>query len=502
MNMIAPSSTKGRGFCCFCGAALVLVSILLFSLAAWAQSSDTTTSPPTSGSTNSSGSPNGQFSLSPDSPFAGSVAEGKATGTVIPLSFKDAVDRGLRNNLGLLLQGDNTMYVHGERWKELSNLLPNFNASLSENVVQEDLAALGLRSSILPGIPSVVGPFNYFDAHFSLLQPVFDLHALQRERGASANERAAHQSYRDAREFVVLAVGNAYLLTIAATSRVATAEAQVETAQALYDKSADQLKAGVIPAIDALRAQVELQSRQQQLIVARNNYAKQKLSLGRIIGLPPGQEFTLTTEVPYEPLAVMGVEEALNRAYASRSDYQSARIKVAAAQYFRRAATAEHIPSLGIAANYGAEGVNPGTSHGVFTVAGTLNIPIFAGGKAHSDTLEAEATLRQAQSQLDDLRGRIDYEVRTALLDLGAAADQVQVARSSVDLANQTLAQARDRFTAGVTDNLEVVQAQESVASANESYISSLYQHNLAKIEVAHALGIAEQGVIQYLNRQ
>jgi outer membrane protein TolC len=258
----------------------------------------------------------------------------------------------------------------------------------------------------------------------------------------------------------------------------------------------------VIPAIDALRAQVELQSRQQQLIVARNTYAKQKLSLGRIIGLAPGQEFSLTTEVPYEPLAAMSIDEALTRAYATRSDYQAARTKVAAAQYFRKAATAEHIPTLGVAANYGAEGVNPGTSHGVFQVAGTLSIPIFAGGKAHADALQAEASLRQAQSQMDDLRGRIDYEVRTALLDLAAAADQVQVARSSVDLASQTLTQARDRFSAGVADNLEVVQAQESVASANENYISSLYQHNLAKIEVAHAIGIAEQGVMEYLNRK
>jgi len=490
--MVTPSSMKwGLGIC--------IAGWLLFSVPAYAQGSNGDSSKLTPSTASGSGA---EFSLPPQSPFSGSVAEGNAIGTVLPLSFKDAVQRGLRNNLGLLLQGDSTMSAHGERWKELSNLLPNFNASLSENVVQEDLAALGLRSSILPGIPAVVGPFNYFDAHFSLVQPVFDLHALQRERGASANEKAAQQSYRDARDFVVLAVGNAYLLTIAAASRVDTAQAQAETAQALYDKSADQQKAGLVPAIDALRAQVELQSRQQQLIVARNTYAKQKLSLARIIGLPPGQEFTLTTQVPYQPLPAMSLEEALNRAYASRSDYQSARTKVAAAQYFRKAATAEHIPSFGIGAVYGAEGVNPASSHGVFQVAGTLNIPIFAGGKAHADTLQAEASLRQAQSQLDDLRGRIDYEVRTALLDLAAAADQVEVARSSVTLADQTLTQARDRFAAGVADNLEVVQAQEAVAAANESYISSLYTHNLAKVSFAHAIGYAEQGVMEYLNRQ
>jgi outer membrane protein TolC len=143
--------------------------------------------------------------------------------------------------------------------------------------------------------------------------------------------------------------------------------------------------------------------------------------------------------------------------------------------------------------------VTPGQSNGTWQVNGGLNIPIFAGGKTHSDVLEAEAQLKQARSQLNDLRGRIDYEVRASLLDLSSAAEQVEVARSSVELAEAGLTQSRDRFTAGVTDNLEVVQAQESVASAHESYIQSLYAHNLAKIELARAIGDAEQGVKRYL---
>jgi len=189
----------------------------------------------------------------------------------------------------------------------------------------------------------------------------------------------------------------------------------------------------------------------------------------------------------------------LQRAYTSRSDYQAALQQLRSAEHFRNAATAEHFPSLGFAANYGDLGVSPGNSHGTFQVSGSLNIPIFPGSKIHADVLQAEATLRQNQAQLGDLRGRIEYEVRTALLDLEAASDQVQVAQSSVDLANQTLLQARDRFAAGVTDNLEVVQAQESVAAANENYISSLYAHNLAKIELARAVGYAEEGVKRYL---
>jgi outer membrane protein TolC len=233
--------------------------------------------------------------------------------------------------------------------------------------------------------------------------------------------------------------------------------------------------------------------------VARNNYAKEKLQLARTIGLPPSQEFNLTDKAPYEPLAPLSLEEALRRAYRDRPDYLSAQQQVLSAERLRSAATAEHLPTLGISGNYGAAGVNIGDSHGVFLAGVTLEIPIFAGGRSHADALQAEAALRQSRQQLANLRTQIDYEIRTALLDLNAASDQVQVAKSSLDLANQTLEQARDRFTAGVADNLEVVQAQETVAAANENYIASLYAHNVAKVSLARAIGFAEQGVRLYL---
>jgi outer membrane protein TolC len=439
--------------------------------------------------------------VSSQSPFSGSVPEGKAIEGVLPLSFKDAIDRGLRNNLGILLQSDSTLTARGEKWKELSALLPHVNASVTELAEQIDLAALGFRFKT-PGIPTVVGPLGVFETGVYLTQSLFDYHAIERNRGASYNEKAVQYSLKNARELVVLAVGNAYLVALSGAARVTTAEADAQTAQALYDKAADQQKAGVSPAIDTLRAHVELQSRQQQLIVARNEYAKEKLTLARVIGLPPGQEFSLATEAPYEPLATLPVEEDLQRAYASRPDYLAAAQQVRSAEEFRRAATSEHYPTLDMAGNYGVAGIRPGSSHGVFEVGATLSIPIFAGGKTHADVLEAEASLRQSRQQLENLRGQIDYEVRTARLDLTAAADQVEVARSSVDLANQTLQQARDRFAAGVTDNLEVVQAQEALASANDSYISSLYAHNVAKISLAKAVGFAEEGVKQYLQRK
>ncbi len=434
------------------------------------------------------------------SPFTGSEPGGKATPGVLQLSFQEAIERGLRNNLGLLLAGDQTLQARGERWKQLSNLLPDLSARIQEDAQTTSLTALGFKSNVFPfPVPRVIGPFNYFDARASLSQSLLNYKQFEQERAASESLKAAQYTYKDAREMVVLAVGNAYLQAIATAARVETAEAQVKNAQALYDKAADQQKAGLSPG----HRYPALSSRTANPPAATHRGPQRsrqtEVDVARVIGLPPGQEFVLTEKAPYQALTRSAARTYLQRAYASRADYQAALAQVRAAELSRRAATAGHYPSLDLNANLGDIGVTPSQSNGTWQVNGGINIPIFAGGKTHSDVLEADAQLKQARSQLGDLRGRIDYEVRTALLDLNAAAEQVEVARSSVDLAEQTLAQSQDRFTAGVADNLEVVQAQEAVASAHESYIQSLYAHNLAKVELAHAIGDAEQGVKRYL---
>ncbi len=471
------------------GPQLALSCVL--AIAIWGQAP---TGTPNAPSAVSSSSRAAQFGS--QNPFTGSVSTGKATGEVLQLSFAEAIQRGLQQNLGLLLAVDSTLAARGQRWRELSDLLPNVSVGVTENVQTTSLAALGFH---LPGLPRVIGPFNFLDARANLSQSIFNWNNIERARAASESLKSTQASYKDARELVVLAVGNAYLVALAGAARVDTADAQVKTAQALYGKAVDQQKAGVTPAIDTLRAQVQLQTRQQQLIVARNDFAKQKLGLARIIGLPPGQEFALTDKAPYQPLVPLPLEENLKRAYASRGDYEAAQAQVKAAELSRKAAWAEHLPNLGVIANYGDIGVSPFSSNSTYQLAGTLTIPVFAGNRAHGEILEAEATLRQRRQQLDNLRGQIDFEVRSAMLDLQAASDQVEVARSSVDLAQQTLTQAQDRFAAGVTDNLEVIQAQEALAAANENYIASLYAHNVAKVELARAIGYAEQGVKDYL---
>jgi len=434
------------------------------------------------------------------SPFLGSEPESKATPEVLQIDFREAIERGLRQNLGLLLASDQTLAARGERWRQLAELLPNLAIRGDETVQTESLTAFGFNGKLLHApLPRVIGPFNYFDLRANLSQSIFNYKSFESERAANQQLKAAQLNFKDAREIVVLAVGNSYLQAIAAAARVETAEAQVKSAQALYDKASDQFKAGLSPAIDALRSQVELRSHQQQLIVARNELAKSNLSLARIIGLATGQAFALTEKAPFQALTPQPLATYLQRAYTERADYQAAAAQVLAAELNRTAAQAGRYPSLDVTANFGDIGVNPGNSNGTWQVIGGINIPVFAGNRVHGDILRADAQLKQARSQLGDLRGQIDYQVRTALLDLNAAAEQVEVARSSVDLADQTLTQARDRFTAGITDNLEVVQAQEALADAHENYIESLYAHNLAKVELAYAIGDAEQGVRRYL---
>jgi outer membrane protein TolC len=254
-----------------------------------------------------------------------------------------------------------------------------------------------------------------------------------------------------------------------------------------------------VAAIDVLRARVQLQTEQQRLIAAENQLALDKLALARVIGLPPGQSFTLVDGAPYTELVAPTLDEALTRALASRPDYQSAQAQVRASELAGQAARAGNYPSVSIDANYGAIGTSFARSNGTVAFIGSVAIPIFQGMTVPAQVLRADAALRRARAERDDFAGRIDEQVRAAFLNLTSANQLVAVTRSNVDLAKQTLSQAQDRLAAGVADNLEVVQAQESVATANQSFISSVYAYNSAKVALAQAVGAAEQSALSYL---
>jgi len=438
--------------------------------------------------------------LQSKSPYLGGVPMGKATSTPLELSLEDAVAQGLRQNLGGLLSSDVISGAQGERWRALSALLPNLTTATSFGARQNDLKAIiGID---VPGHPPVIGPFGVFDARAYLDQSVFNWESIEDARSSAAQVKSASYSYKNARELVVVVVVSNYLLVIADKSQVESALAQRDTAKVIFDQTTDQKKAGLAAAVDVLRSDVELQAREQQLILARNNLAKQKRVLARAIGLPEGQAFDVSTEVAYQPLITSTIDEALKQAFASRPDYKSVTEQVRSAGLAKKAASAERYPTLSAVVDYGTVGTNFASNHGTVDATAELKLPIFQGGRVHGDNLVADSILAKARQRQEDLHALIDQQVRDAFLDVQDTAKEVSVENNAIQLATQTLQQSRDRFTSGVTDNIEVVQAQESLADANDAYIASLYRYNLAKISLARSIGVAESNYALYLKGQ
>jgi outer membrane protein TolC len=430
--------------------------------------------------------------------FSGSIVQIKPTADVVPLTIRDAIQMGLKYNLGVILSTDASQAARGARIRALSELLPNLSATISESVQQISLAEFGFPSTLTGG-KQVIGPFAYFDARAVFTQNVFDYTAIKNERAARENVKSAQFDYQNARDLVVLVSGASYLQAVSSSARVDAAQAELKTATTVYNQAVDMKAAGVVPAIEVVRAQVQMQAQQQRLLAAKNEFERSKLNLARVIGLPTAQVFTLADKIPYAPLPPLTFEQELQRAFENRSDYKAAQARVRAAELSRKAAVGERLPTLGINADYGDIGPHPSMSNGTFTAAAGLTIPIFQGGRTRGDIMQADALMKQRQSELDNLRGQIEYDLRTAFLDVQTAADEIDVATSSLKLANEQLQQSEDRFTAGVTDNLEVVQAQQAVAVADENYISSLYAHNYAKLSLVRAVGVAETAVMNYL---
>ncbi len=470
----------------FCAVFVALATFLLAGHPAWAQSGAELTNLPTAE----------QVVNRNQDPYAGSIPQGKATPEILDLTVEEALDRGLKYNLGLYLAARVTEQSRAAHLHALSDLLPVVNGSFTEEDQKLNLKQFGFT---FPGFPTSVGPFGISDLRATGSWTVLDFHSINSIQAATQSVKAAQFTYRDARDTVVLAVGANYLLTIAQESRVIATEAELNTAQALYQLAADQETAGLAPQIDTLRARVQLQAQRQAVIQAQNDLEKQRIALARVIGLPVQQKFRLVNRVPYHPFPQIALETAYEQALRTRPDYQAALAALRAAQLSREAAWKQRLPSIGLAGEYGVLGTTPDAMSPNWSAAATLRIPIFQGGKVESDIQEADAILKQRQAQVDNLRGRIEQDVQDALLDLKAAAQQVEVARLGLDLAQQALAQSQDRFSAGVTNNVEVIQAQQQLAGANDQYISSLYAHSIAKVLLARAIGNAEQAVKQYL---
>ena len=431
----------------------------------------------------------GRLTAQSASPFQGSVAKGEVSAQPFGLSLDDAIQRGLKANLGVILSGTQTAAARGERLSQLQSLLPSVDLSAKETVMQADLPAEGLR---MPGFPTIIGPFGFTDVRASLSWSLVDIRSLRNYLAARHNFASAELTAQDARELVILTVGNAYLLALADETRVSSVEAQAATAKISLDQAVANHQAGTAPLLDELRARVDYQSLEQQLIVARNALEKDKLALARTIGLPLAQSFTLTDQAPYAAFDQLDVEAAIRQAHLNRKDLAAMLEQTKAAEEGRKAATAERLPTLTFNGDYGDIGPTLAHSHGTGDAAGTLAVPLFKEFALRGEAQIAQAQLDTKRAELSDRNAQVDADVRDALLDIASSQQQVQVARSSVELANEALSEAQQRYANGVSDNLAVSQAEQSLAQANDRYVTSLYRHNVAKLSLARALGAAE----------
>jgi outer membrane protein TolC len=429
------------------------------------------------------------------SSFQGSLVTDKPTGTVMDLSLDEAIRRGLQHNLGVILQSSQQEAAAGQRLQQLQALLPTVDAQAKISVTQLNLAAEGFQ---FPGINPIVGPFQVVDFRASLTWSLLNVASLENFLAARHNFEGTKLSAQDARDMVVLTVGNAYLTCVADAARVTSVGSELQTTQVSLDQANANHDAGTSPKLDVLRAQVDNQNLQQQLIVAKNQLEKDKLALARTIGLPLAQEFNLTDSAPYAPLDNIDTDQAVAQALKTRKDLQAMQEQLKGTKSQKTAAFAQQLPSAQFQGDFGDIGTTPAHSHDTYSATGIVSAPILQIAKTRGDEEVADAQYRQLEAQYSDMTQQVNADVRDAILDIQSAAKLVQATKSNVDLATEALSEAQDRFKAGISDNLATSQAETQVEQANDQYISALYQHNIAKLSLARALGIAQTNYKDY----
>jgi outer membrane protein TolC len=445
-------------------------------------------------------------------PYLGSVTLHPVTEETLKLSLDEAIGLGLKNNLGLKEAESGEKLLQGEKNEALQEFLPTVTLKGATGVYQHNLAALGFG-------PGVIGDFaSLFPAgktpNFSPItrdtltegrihvdQTLFSGPVIAGWKAAGAAQRAAYFAKMSARGEVVQQVASAYLHAIAAASEVDNAKALEAEDQVLLNQTHDAHEAGTLANLDELRARVQLQSQQQARIQAENALEKDLILLKREIGVAPGQKIALTDPAPYSDLLQQTPEEVRALAYKSRQDYQNLQNQAVEYKVIHGAYRSQRLPTLSFSGYYGVSTVTGVNTHGDFMAQGTLSVPLFREAKLRGDTDAAQAQMDSVNAQLADLRDHIDQQVRSALLDASASAQLVAVARSNVDLATRALSDETDRVNAGVDDNLPLVTAQATLASAQSNLVESLYQYNLSKLALARASGVLETQYREYLGR-
>jgi outer membrane protein TolC len=414
------------------------------------------------------------------------------------------VQIALKNNTELIVRLQQEHFVHGQTLAVGSALTPNIEAKAYTRAQEINLAAMGFKpgSIKIPGfngtIPEIV-KVNTTSAQVSVSQTLFNVPAYFLFRAAQKAGESANWATLSARGSVVLAVGGLYLQALADDAQVRNARALVKEDELVYEHAKAAKEAGVGINLDVLRAQVELQNEQQQLIRAENAEAKDKIQLNRVMGQPAGQELTLVDTVPFAEFDAMPLDDAMKLAFERRKDLRGLEAQLEVAQKTKQAVKYERLPTLGFDGTYGVLGETTGLYHGVFTAEGKLSVPLFLEATLRGQREVAEAQMIGLQHQIDGRKASIEGDIRSSMLDVQSAAELVKVARSNVELAGQALGDATQRFTAGVDDNLPVVRAQSTLVGAQTRQIQAEFQYNYAKLQLARNTGVVETEYKQYL---
>jgi len=414
-------------------------------------------------------------------------------GEVLRLTLDQAVALAIKQNptaqIAILTAAESEQDKNIAR----ADLLPQVSAHISDEAQKVNLRAQFGGVPAFPGLPKTLGPFQLFSAGPSVSAPVFDLTLWQRYQAARNTASASKANSLSTREQVILLVVSQYIGTLRAVANVEASQSRVELAQALYDQAADLQKEGVGTGIDTLRANVELQNEKQRLLEAENDRETSLYALSRLLNLDPRQKVALADSLSFFETPQPDVEGSIEEALGNRQEWKALASQIKAAADQKKAAQALRLPNVRFDGEFSYVGNSGNTTLPTYTYEGSVNLPLFTGGRIHAQVVSADLEIRKLQEQRADLRNQIALEVKTALLNLDSARNEVQVASLGVQLSKEEVDQARDRFKAGVANNIEVIQAQDSLSRANDNQIAALYRFNQARADLARSVGQMEK---------
>jgi len=417
---------------------------------------------------------------------------GKAQAAAAPLrlTLSEAVNLSLKQNPQVIVAN---LSVSGSRQDQNvahASLLPQVGAAASDTLIRGNVETN--FGQALPGFPHHLGPFWAPQAGTSFSAPLFDLTLWRRYQSAQAAVSASRAQETTVREQATLLVVSQYLGAQRAAADVRAAQSRVDLAQALYDQAADLQKSGVGTGIDTLRANVELQNETQRLIEARTQLDTALYGLTRLLGIEATRPIQLADEMQFADTPAVTAEQALPAAYDARPEMAEIRSQERAATLRRKAAAAERLPALSVEGDWSEQGLTPGRVIPVYEYSAGVRVPLFTGGRISAEQAKADLAIRELAEQERDLRNRISAEVESAIAQVNAARNEVAVANAGIALAHEEVDQARDRFQAGVANNIEVISAQDALARASDNQIAALYRFNQARADLAHADGRIE----------